>query len=156
MNVLLVFSLLLVRRRRQVVVVLATESLLRHSQYVMKMLISVCHAYQVVIGEVGNVTRLNAEVLEGLGFRIDDLIHEFSLDLICRHCVPPESLVENLSNGLQHRLGDIEMSALLEDFLVNKVCNLSHAVLLRSVELKGLSSGGVIIEHLLKSGTDID
>lgn len=38
--------------------------------------------YQVVVGEVDNVTRLNTEILKGLGLRVNDLVQVLSLNLI--------------------------------------------------------------------------
>lgn len=109
-----------------------------------------------MISEVGNVTRLNSEVLEGLCLRIDDLVEEFSLNLVSRHGMPPESFVENASHGLQYSLGDIDVSPLLEDFLINHLRNLGHSILLGAVKLESLTSGRVIVEHLFQTCTDVD
>lgn len=56
--------------------------------------------YQVLECEVGNVTRLNVKILESLRLGIDDLIDEFSHNLIAASCGPPESLVQDVGNWL--------------------------------------------------------
>ncbi|KAI6755930.1 hypothetical protein HG531_005036 [Fusarium graminearum] len=114
------------------------------------------NTHQIVVGEVDNVTRLDAEVLKRLGLGIDDLVQELSLDLISRHSVPPKHLVQQLSDRLQDSLRHVEVSSLLVNLLVNHDRNLLHAVLLRTVKLEGLSCSGVVKEDLLKSSTDIN
>lgn len=112
--------------------------------------------YQVVVGEVGNVARFDTKVLECLGLRIDDLINELALDLIGRQRVPPKSLVKHTGDGLENSLWNVEMSPLLKDFLVYHLGDLCHAILLGTVELKGLAGSRVVVQHLLKCHTDIN
>lgn len=147
MNVLLVFTLLLLSGRWQIVVVLAAESLLNVLLEIVNEFL-VRSPYQVVVGKVGNVTRLNAEVLEGLCLRVNDLVNKFALNFVSRHAVPPERLVENPGNRLQHSLGDVDVSPLLKNLLVHHGRNLCHAVLLGAVQFKRLTCGGVVVEHL--------
>lgn len=109
-----------------------------------------------MVGEVGDVNGLHAEILECLGLRVDDLVHELTLNLISGQGVPPQGLVQDTSDGLENSLGNVDVSALLEDFLVHKLSNLSHAVLLGSVQFVGLASGGVVVKQLLESGTNVD
>lgn len=113
-------------------------------------------AYQVVVCELGNVTRLNAQVLEGLGLGINHLVDELSLNLVSGESMPPEHLVHDAGNRLEDCLGDVDVSSLLVDFGIHHGCDLAHAVLLGAVELKRLTSGGVIVEDLLKGGTNIN
>lgn len=83
MNVLLVFTLLLLCSWGQVIVVLAAKSLLNLMLDIMpgsKVLPT--SAYQVMVGEVSNVTGLNTKVLESLGLRINGLVNKFPLYLI--------------------------------------------------------------------------
>lgn len=94
-------------------------------------------AYEVVVCELGNVTRLDIQILECLGLGIDDLVQVLALDKILREGVPPEQLVHDLGDRLQDGLGDVDVGSLLEDFLVNHGSNLSHGVLLGAVKLKG-------------------
>lgn len=112
--------------------------------------------YQVVVGEVGDIDGLHAEILERLGLRVNDLVHELTLNLIGGQGVPPEGLVQDTSDGLENGLGNVDVSTLLEDFLVHKLSDLGHAVLLRSVQLVGLASSGVVVKQLLESGTNIN
>lgn len=70
--------------------------------------------------------------------------------------MPPENLVENLGDRLEDGLGDVEVTSLLVNLLVDHVGDLLHGVLLRSVELKSLSGRAVVVEDLLEGGTDID
>lgn len=154
-DVLLLFPLLLLCRRGEIVEVLASESLLDGGQFVYFNMV-VNNTHQIVVGEVDNVTRLDAEVLKRLGLGIDDLVQELSLDLISRHSVPPKHLVQQLSDRLQDSLRHVEVSSLLVNLLVNHDRNLLHAVLLRTVKLEGLSCSGVVKEDLLKSSTDIN
>lgn len=157
MNVLLLFPLLLLRCRGQVIEVLASVSLLQVvSVNVNHRIRQELQAYQIVVGEVGDIRRLHAEILEGLGLGVDHLIHKLTLDLVGREGVPPEIAVEKTSDGLQEGLGNVDVSSLLEDLLVNHGSNLGQAVLLGSVELKGLTSGTVIVENSLQSSANID
>lgn len=117
---------------------------------------SVGRAYKVVVGEVCDVSGLNTKILEGLGLGVNDLVHELALDLVGRESVPPERIVKHTSNRLEESLGDVQVSALLEDFLINKFGDLPHGVLLRSIQFEGLSGSAVVVEHLLQCRADID
>lgn len=97
--------------------------------------------YQVMVGEVSNVTGLNAQIPESLGLRVDVLVQELTLYLIGSDGSEIEELVEQLGDGFQDSLGDVDVAALLVDFLVNHLGDLTHAVLLGAVELEGLSGG---------------
>lgn len=94
-------------------------------------------AYQVVVCELGNVTRLNIQILECLGLGVDDLVQVLALNKILREGVPPEQSVHDLGDRLHDGLGDVDVGSLLEDFLVNHGSNLSHGVLLGAIKLKG-------------------
>ena len=112
--------------------------------------------YQVVVGEVGDICRFDAEVLEGLGVRIDDLVVELTLNLIGRHDGPPKGLVHETSDGLQNLLRNIDMAPPLVDLAVNHLGDLSGAVGLGAVKLVSLGSSRIVEEHLLKSLTNVD
>ena len=109
-----------------------------------------------MVGEVSNVCWLDAEVLEGLGRRIDDLVVELALNLIGRHDGPPKSLVQDTGNGLEKHLGHIDVAPPLVDFAVNHLRDFSGSVGLGTVKLKSLGSSVVVEEHLLKSLANID
>lgn len=48
------------------------------------------------------------------------------------------------------------MTSGLEDFALDELLDLGHRVLLGAVELVGLASGAVVLQHLLKCGTDVN
>ena len=106
--------------------------------------------------QVGKLRRLNAKILEGLRRRVDMLVDELPLNLIRRHGVPPDVLVEVVRDGLQQRLGNVEVSAVLDDLAVNQFGNLARRVFLWSVQLIGLAGGVVVVQHALETGADID
>ena len=116
-------------------------------------------AYQVVEGQVGQIGQIglrNAEVLEGLRCGVDHLVDELTLNLIGGHGVPPEELVEVVSQGLQDGLGEVDVAALLDDFTVNQLGDLRSRVVLRTVQLVSLTGGGVVVQHSLKTLTNVD
>lgn len=106
--------------------------------------------------EVGQLRRLNSKILERLRRRVDLLVDKLALDLVGRHGVPPDQLVEVVGSGLQQELGHIEVAAILDDLAVNQLGDFRHRVVLRAVQLESLASGSVIMQHALKSGTDIE
>lgn len=91
MDVLLVLPLFLLRGRRQVVVAGAAKSLLLSWSAISPRpsSLGLSFAYQVVIGELRNVTWFNAQVFERFGVTIDYLVHELPLNLISGQRVPP-------------------------------------------------------------------
>lgn len=109
-----------------------------------------------MVGEVGDICRLEAEVLEGLGLRIDDLVVELTLNLIGRHDGPPKGLVQDTGDRLEDLLGHIHVAPPLVDFAVNHLGDLSGSVGLGTVELKSLRSSVVVPEHLFKSLANIN
>lgn len=112
--------------------------------------------YQVVVGQVGQLIRLNAQVLEGLGSRVDLLVHELPLHLVGGHGGPPDELVQVVGQGLQGALGDVDVAAVLDDFAVDQLGNLGGRVVLGAVKLIGLTGGRVVVEHELEGSTDVD
>lgn len=113
-------------------------------------------AYQIVESEVAQLRRLNSKVLERLRSRVNLLVDKLALHLVGRHGVPPEKLVEVVGSRLHQDLGNIEMAAVLDDLAVNQLGNLRHGVVLRAVQLKSLTSRGVIMQHALESSSDIE
>lgn len=113
-------------------------------------------AYQVLVGEVGDVARLDAEVLEGLRVLVNDLVVELALNLVGGAEGPPQSPVQDTKKGLHHGFGQVDVTALLDDLTVDKLRNLLHAVLLGAVELEGLAGGRVVVADLLECLTDVD
>lgn len=109
-----------------------------------------------MVCEVGNVTRLDVKVLEGLGRGVNDLIVELTLNLIGRHGVPPEEAVQDASQRLENSLGKINVATLLVDLPVDHDGDLRQAVLLGTVQLKCLTCRRVIVQHLLESSTNVD
>lgn len=109
-----------------------------------------------MICEISDVTRLNVEILECLGRRVNDLVVELALNLVGRHGVPPQEAVQNASQRLENSLGKIDVTALLVNLSIDHNGDLCQAVLLGAVELEGLTSRRVIVKHLLESGTNIN
>jgi hypothetical protein len=106
------------------------------------------------VGQIGSL--LHAQVLEGLGFWVDHLVDELTLDLVGRQGVPPQVLVDVVSEGLEEGLGDVDVAALLDDFAVDQLGNLGSGVVLGAVQLVCLTRGAVVMQHALEGGTDID
>lgn len=113
--------------------------------------------YQVVEGQVGQVGRLvHTQILEGLGRGVDLLVMEFPLDLIGRRGVPPQVLVKVVGEGLQNRLGEVEVAALLDNLTVHQLGDLGSRVVLGAVELVGLTNRALVVQHQLQSSANID
>merc|ERR1712054_320865 len=133
-----ILLVLLLCRGRQVVVALAAESL------------------QIVVCKVSNVAGHNVQILKGLGLGVNDLVQELALDLVGRDRPPVEVLVEETSHGFQDGLGDVDVTALLVDLLVDHAGNLRELVLLGTVQLKGLRGRRVVVQHLLQGRTNVN
>lgn len=112
--------------------------------------------YEVVEGEVGQVCRLDAEILERLCVGVDHLVDELALYLVGRHGRPPEELVQVKGKRLKHCLGQVDVAAVLDNFPVDNLGDLGSRVMLGSVKLEGLASSKVIVEHTLESTSDIN
>ena len=84
------------------------------------------------------------------------LVDVFALHLVGRHGVPPEKLVSPVGGRLQQGLGDVHVTTVFDDFTVNQLGNLGHGVVLRAVQFEGLTSGGVVVEHALETGADVN
>lgn len=70
--------------------------------------------------------------------------------------MPPNGLIECTSNGFENSLRNVDMSPLLENFLVDHFCDLRHAVLLGAVEFKSLANSRVIVQHLFQTSANVD
>jgi len=103
-------------------------------------------AYQVVVGELADVTGLNAQVLECLCCRIDGLVDELAINVLGRQDWPPKCPIEQAGDGLQDCLRDVDMRALFEDFSVDELRDLRGRVVFRPKQLKGLGRCAVIEE----------
>jgi hypothetical protein len=112
--------------------------------------------YEVVEGKVGQIRRLNAEILERLCAGIDHLVDELALHLVGRHGRPPEVLVQVKGKRLKHGLGEVDVAAVLDDFPVDNLGDFDSRVLLGSVKLVCLASSKVIVEHTLERTSDIN
>lgn len=112
--------------------------------------------YQILVGHAPQFNRLDAQILEALGVLVELLVNELPLNLIAGRGRPPDEAVESLGNWLHQLLGDVNVSPVLDDLLVDKFGELSHRVFARAVQLVGLGSRGVVVEHLLESHTNID
>lgn len=112
--------------------------------------------YEIEIGERAELSRLNVQILERLGGRVNVLINELTLNLISRKSRPPQVFVEVVSSGLKNGLRNVDVAAMLDDFLVDNLGDLSSRVLLGTVKLECLRRGIVIVQHALKSSSDID
>lgn len=96
-------------------------------------------------GKVADLSRLDSKILECLRIRVDLLVNELPLHLIGTDGGPPEELVEIIGHWLQQGLGNVDVTAVLDDLTVNKLGNLRGGVVLRAVELKSLPSSSVIV-----------
>lgn len=145
---------LLIIQHMQVLLLLTALTLGRRGKIVVR---GTTVTLQVVEGQVRQVGNLvHAEILEGLGRGVDLLVNELALDLVGGHGVPPEVFVEVVGEGLEEGLGNVNVGALLDDFTVDQLGNLRGGVVLGTVELEGLTNGAVIVQHLLKGGTDVN
>jgi len=106
--------------------------------------------------QTAQLRRLNPQILERLRCRINLLVNELPLYLISGQDRPPERLVQKTSNRLQDRLGEIDMSAVLDDFTVYQLGDLGGGVVLGPVQLICLRGSGVILEHFLEGFTNVD
>ena len=106
--------------------------------------------------QVAKLSRLDSKVLECLCLFVNDLVNEFSFNLISGHSVPPEELVEVVGHWFQQALGNIDMTAMFDDFLVYEFGDLGSGVVLWTVQFIGLRSGIVVLEHDLQGPTDIN
>lgn len=102
-------------------------------------------SYQVVESEFGQLSGLDAEVLERLGSRVDVLVDKLPLNFIGAHGGPPEVLVQKMSSRLEDTLGNVDVAATLDDFAVDERRDLSGGVFLRAVKLKGRSCSGIVV-----------
>lgn len=107
-------------------------------------------------GQVAQLRRLYPKILERLRVWVDLLVNELPLHLVGRHGVPPEQFVEVVCSRLQEDLGDIEVTATLDDLAINQLGNLRHGIVLRAVQLESLTSCSIVVQHLLKRGADVD
>lgn len=73
---------------------------------------------QVVECKTAKLCWLNSKIPEGLGSRIDLLVNKFALNFIGGQNRPPESLVQETGSGLEDPLGKVDVSAVLDDFLI--------------------------------------
>lgn len=48
------------------------------------------------------------------------------------------------------------MAAMLDDFFVHKLGDLSHGVVCRAVEFVGFGGGGVVFDHLVERFANVD
>lgn len=109
-----------------------------------------------MVSPLADVGGLNVQILESLGRLVNYLVVELALNLVGRHDVPPQSLIDDGSRRLEDGFGHVDVSALLEDLTVNQLGDFSHGVLLGTVKLESLGGSVVVPEHLLQSLTDID
>lgn len=109
-----------------------------------------------MVGEVRNVARLDAQVPEGLGFGVNDLVHELALDLVGRESVPPQCTVKKAGHGLQDSLGYVDMASLLENLLIHKGGDLGQRILLGTVQLVRLANRRLVVQHLFQGCSHID
>lgn len=111
---------------------------------------------EVEVSQIFQVSRLDAEVLKGLCRAVDELVDGLLLTLVSTSNWPPNKLVKVVQERFHHSLWYVNVSSLMNDFPINQFTNFGHAVFLRTVELKRLSSCGVVVANLLKSSTNIN
>lgn len=112
--------------------------------------------YQVVEGEVAELGGLHTKVFECLSSLVNLLVNELPLHLIGGDGVPPEELVQVVCHRLQDSLGDVDVAAVLDDFTVNQLSKFRSRVVLRPIELESLAGSGVVVEHQLERGANIN
>jgi hypothetical protein len=113
-------------------------------------------AYQVVECQAADISWFDAKVLECLRREVNFLINKFPFDLIGRQDWPPQSSVQDCRSRLENGLRDIDMSAMLDNLLIDQFSNLCRGVILGAVELEGLRGSIVILEHFLKGLANVD
>jgi hypothetical protein len=91
-----------------------------------------------VEGQIAEFSGLDTQVLESFGGRVDRLIDEFSLYFVFGHNRPPQRFIEHFGQGFQHPLRYVNVAAVLDDFLVHQVRNLSRGVMGRTIKLESL------------------
>ncbi len=111
---------------------------------------------QVCVSEARQLGRLNVQVLERLGGRVNFLVDELALNLVGRRDGPPQRAVEQARQRLEHHLGQVDVPVLLHDLLVNELRHLRHAILPRAVQLKRLRRRAVVGDHGLQAGCNIN
>lgn len=138
MQVLLLFPLLALCRGRQVVVAAGTVVL------------------KVMEGQLSQISRLNTKVGESFGIFVDNLIQAFLFELISASDRPPDELIQIMQSGTQDCFGQVDVSSLVDDFTVDQLSYLGHAVVGWAVELKGFTGSGVVVADLFEGNADID
>lgn len=106
--------------------------------------------------QAADISWLNSEILKGLGRGVNLLIDKFPFDLVGRGDRPPEGLVEDTRNWLEDGLWNVDVSAVLDNFLVHHLGNLSSRIVLGTVEFVSLRSSAIVLEHFLKGLANID
>ena len=107
-------------------------------------------------GQTAQLCRLNPQIFERLRRRINLLINKLPLYLIGRQNRPPKCSIQKTSYRFQNRLRQINVSTMLDDFLVDELGNLGCGVVLWAVELVGLRGGGVVLEHFFEGFAYVD
>lgn len=139
MQILLLFSSLSVRRCWQIIE--------RRASIVL----------QIVEGQVLQFRWFHTQIFECFRCLVDLLIDEFPFNLVGRvENLPPQELIEIMSQRFEHLFWNVDMSSLLDDFSINDCRYLSHGVFRRSVELKCLPRCGVVKSNLLESLSHIN
>lgn len=111
---------------------------------------------QVVESQVSQLSRLDAKIGECLCILVDDLVQAFHLKLLWAAYWPVNHLVKDIENRRKKSFWYVEMAAPVDDFLVDKGSDFSHAIVGWAVQLESLSGRCVIVANLLKGGTNID
>lgn len=106
-------------------------------------------AYQVMESQAAKVGGLNAKILEGLCCRVNLLVNELSLNLICRKRRPPQGLVKDFCDRFENSLGNIDMTAVFDDLTVYEFRNFCSRIILGPIEFVSLGGSAVIVTHLL-------
>jgi hypothetical protein len=110
-----------------------------------------------VEGQIRQISRLHAQVFECFGRFVNLLIDEFPFNLIGRvEDLPPQKLVQVISNRFEQAFWDVDVSSLFDDFFVDELGNLSHGVIGRSIKLESLTRRGVVECNLLESLTNVN
>lgn len=109
-----------------------------------------------MVCEVSEISRLDAQVLEGLCCGIDGLVEELAGDRVLAHGSVPQELVHQGCNRGHDLRRDVDVTSALQDFTLNELLDLCHLVLLGAVKLVCLTGSGVIVAHLLKSLADVN
>lgn len=109
----------------------------------------------VLDDEVLKLGGLDAEVVEGCGILVNDLVQKHALDLVRSKSGPVDELGE-LGKLDVEQLGEVDDLLLVGGGAGDDGLDVGHGVFLGAKELVGLAGGGVVVANLLEGGGHVD